>query len=674
MAYGSDITEKLPYSLSNPSVTSSYSQQAEAYDISIGGLPFFIYSTDETPYRRKTAPYRKDQLDTSKDPGEQTLSGWWLRSQSSFHSGAGIKYFEPSQGESIDYRFTDSIGVDVWTKGQLTLLNDTTQGHNVTTAIGTNKRAPQIMRSIEWGTTPTKGILLLDGLDLDKIDSTGNAINFVDYNAGASEPVHAVCDDGTYAYFLTNNLIGGTPRLHFYKKPLSGDSNTGLATTSTNGDCTLMFTDNGITITNAVMEFVKDRIVACVNNKVYEISPAAASLPTPVYTNPNTNYIYTSISASGPAIYTAGYSGIYSTIQKYVLSTAGAMPTLTQATVAGEFPPGEIVHKISYYIGYLVIGTNKGMRVALVDNTDGSISYGPLIFETTQPVYDFAFRDRFIYCASGVKGYAGVIRVDLGNNILSESITGGYANQLRFAYANDLHYEASDHQTTGVAFIGSGNQLAFCTAKNTSNGYVYVENTSQKVASGYLQTGRIRYGTLEGKLFKFFKPRIDNTYGGISVSTIDANGTEFAISSVPEGDFVSEVGITYPVGEQESLSFKISLYRYVSNAAYGPMFYGYQVRALPSVPRQRLIEYPLACYDIEMDKLGVQVGYEGSASIRLEALEDLESTGDSIRIDDFKRDESYIGLIEEVYFTNKTPSDKRFSGFGGILTVLIRTL
>ena len=26
----------------------------------IGGLPFFIYSTDETPYRRKTAPYRKD--------------------------------------------------------------------------------------------------------------------------------------------------------------------------------------------------------------------------------------------------------------------------------------------------------------------------------------------------------------------------------------------------------------------------------------------------------------------------------------------------------------------------------------------------------------------------------------------------------------------------------------
>jgi len=673
MTYGSDITIEIPYALSNPAAAASYSQQAEAYDISINGQPFFIFSTDETPYRRKTAPYRKDQFDTSKDPGEQTLTGWWLRSQSSFHLGSGIKYFEPSQGNAIDYQFADSIGIDVWTKGQATLLNDTIQGHDITTAVNANKRCSQIMRSIEWSNN--KGVLLLDGEDLDKITTTGNPIHFVDYNAGASEPVQAVCDDGTYAYFITNNLVGGNMRLHFYKKPLTGDSTTGLATTSTNGDCTLMFTETSTTVTNAVMEFVKDRIVACINNKVYEISPVATSLPTPVYTNPNTNYIYTSISASGPAIYTSGFSGIYSTIQKYTLVTStGLMPTLSQAMVSAEFPPGEIVHKIYYYLGRMMIGTNKGARAADINDQDGSISYGPLIFETTQPVYDFAGRDRFVWCATGVSTYGGLIRIDLGATVEGETVSGGYANQLRFAYANDLYYEATNHNTTAVAFLGSGNQLAFCTEKNVSNGYVYVENTSQKVASGYIKTGRIRYSTLEGKLFKFFKPRMDNSYGGLAVSTIDSNNTEYAISLIPEGDFLSEVGISYPTGEQESLAFKITLYRYTVDLSKGPTFYGYQIRALPSVPRQRLIEYPLACYDVEQDKFGVQVGYEGSSVARLTALEALESTGDSIRVDDFKNGESYVGLIEDIFFINKTPSDKRFSGFGGILTVVIRTL
>jgi hypothetical protein len=55
-------------------------------------------------------------------------------------------------------------------------------------------------------------------------------------------------------------------------------------------------------------------------------------------------------------------------------------------------------------------------------------------------------------------------------------------------------------------------------------------------------------------------------------------------------------------------------------------------------------------------------------------LEAIESSGDSIQIQDFRTGESYIGLIEEMDFRNVTPSDKRFSGFGGLLLVTIRTL
>jgi hypothetical protein len=48
--------------------------------------------------------------------------------------------------------------------------------------------------------------------------------------------------------------------------------------------------------------------------------------------------------------------------------------------------------------------------------------------------------------------------------------------------------------------------------------------------------------------------------------------------------------------------------------------------------------------------------------------------GDTIRVQDFRTGESYLGIIEEMDFINKTPEDKRFSGFGGTLLVTIRTV
>jgi hypothetical protein len=55
-------------------------------------------------------------------------------------------------------------------------------------------------------------------------------------------------------------------------------------------------------------------------------------------------------------------------------------------------------------------------------------------------------------------------------------------------------------------------------------------------------------------------------------------------------------------------------------------------------------------------------------------LESVENVGDTIKIEDFRTGETYIGLIEEMDFINRTPTDKRFSGFGGLLLVTIRSV
>jgi hypothetical protein len=429
------------------SSTATWQNTDVAYDVAIGGLPFIYAINDSRPYIRQTAPFRKDQFDNGAEPGEQSLTGWWIRSQRSFHSGAGINFFDPATtDENGHYRFADSKGINVWTKGEATLLNDVDNNHATTGAIvGTDhQHTNQHTRSIQYN--GTNAVLMHDEFDVHKIVPGAAPVHFIDYVPGTTEKVYSICDDGVNAYWVTNQVHGGANKLHMYKKPLTGSS-------ASTADETLMFRGDSIVITYAAMEFVKDRIVLCVNNKVYEVFTNTTTLPSPIYTNANTNYHYTSVAASGPAIYTAGHSGIYSTIQKYTLSSNGSMPVLTSAVVAAELPAGEIVEKLYYYLGYMMIGTSEGVRAADINDQDGSLKYGPLIVETSQPCYDFAGRDRFVWAATGIGDLdGGLIRFDLENDL----------EQLRFAYANDLQVsQLTEHYTTAVAFIGATNRLAF---------------------------------------------------------------------------------------------------------------------------------------------------------------------------------------------------------------------
>ena len=715
--------------------SSIWQNTAESYDVAIGGLPFILATSDERPYVRQTAPFKKDQFDNGAEPGEQSLTGWWLRSQSSFHRGDGIRFYDPSAGEAVQHRFADSKGVDVWTKGEAKLLKDVTAAHIVTGDIRTTGRRFQELRSIQWNNS--KGVLLKDEYDVDKIDINGVETHFINYNAGVDAPVHGICDDGTTAYWITNTSTKKT----VYKKPLIGSA-------ADASDVVTMFDEIG-TISNAVMEFVKERIVMCADNKVYEFSGSAVAMPTAVYTHPSTSHIYTSITASGPAIYIAGYNGIQSTIQKFTLSTAGVMPTLTSAVVAAELPVGEIVHKIYYYLGYMMIGTNKGIRAAVVSDQDGSINYGPLIVETSQPCYDFAARDHYVWCATGVDGEPGVIRIDLGTEV----------ETLRFAYANDIYKSGvTGRYTTACAFINGTDQLAFTSQANikgttvtnkaktsgvvtlttstahglsvgdviwvqgvdavsgsvfnsttdtftvasvpttttltytlagsnvistavsssfahvTSPGSSYIESASTLLPTGYLTTGYIRYGTLEPKNFKRLLGRGDFTYGSLTLETVDRNGTEYDHITYSSGVTSVEVTTSQPTTAQEYVAYKFLFNRDATDTTKGPVFKGYQAKATIATPRQRVLKFSVFCFDEETDRYNVMIGYEGRAFERLSALEDIEENGDIVTWQDLTTGELRQVQIEQESYSRKTPPDKRFNGNGGIIDITVRTV
>jgi hypothetical protein len=633
-----------------------------AYDVAIAGIPFFVAIKDERPYERGTAPFRKEQFDSQTNPGEQSLTGWWLRSQNSFHTGEGINFYDPLSNPyattiaTNSYRVAEVRGVNIWTAGEVTLLHDVTENHSVLHELFPNKRAGQTMRSIQWN--GNNGVLLHDGYDVDRIDTSGAVEHWVDNNAGTDDPVYALTDDGQYAYWVTNDTASG--KLELDKKLLSASTSTAP---------TVMFTKAGTTVTNAVIEYVKQRLVLAVNNVVYTTTTNASTstaLDT-IYTHPSTSYVFTSITESGTAIYISGYNGAQSSIFKFVLdSTTGAMPVLTYAITAAELPVGEVVHKIYCYLGYMMIGTNKGVRVASIDG-DGSLTYGPLIVHTDQPVYDFAARDSYVWCATGVDGYAGILRIDLATEI----------ETLRFAYAHDIYGGLStSHPTTTVAFLGETEQKAFTTtALSTSSiGHYYYESPTVLRNDGYVQTGYIRYNTLEHKHFKRLVGLGNFDYGSMSLQSVDYEGVVYDINSYDIAIGNPESTITQPFGPQDAVAFRFRLYHDATDDTKGPVFKGYQLKALPANPRNRIIKVPLMNYDIETDKYNTTVGYEGRGFDRLAALETAESNGDIVTWQDFRTGETQQVLIEQVLFTDLTPPDKKFTGFGGTISLTIRTV
>jgi hypothetical protein len=710
----------------------TYINTSNSYDCAIAGQPFFFGISDKYPYKRETAQYRKQQIDMQKEPGEQTLTGWWLRAQSSFHYGAGIRFQEPVQGDTVTYRFNKSAGVDVFNTGKVTLLPDVT----------ILKSATNNNIILEGGvdTNDVDIVLMADNASLYRITGIGASTALT---WGGSGTILDVAQDGQNYYVA--NATG------IYKGPLTG---------ATNG--TLIFTHPASvgTVTNVKMNWAKQRLIAGVNNFLFEITPITsftvtagslsnnvATLKTdtvahnflvgsqvtvasisagfngtfvvtgvpsatefsyyhnytdqqyatgmtgtavlatnntlPIYVHPNAKWIWTGVTEGPNAIYTAGYAGDSSAIFRLSLDTQGNVPLLSKAVTAADMPAGEIVTSLASYIGkYMVFGTNKGVRVGQIDTSgyvsSGFITYGPLTVVTNgydpssgtnltgKEVNAIMFQDRYAYCT--VSNYidngdgtfsSGLVKLDLSKEIGPNLVA--YATHLRVPTTNDV---------VDVAVFGHSNNIVIGVKGKGS----YVQ-TANLCASGYIQTGLIRYLTLEDKHFKLIKIRAQTPVtGNIGLSAIAADGNITPIITVNSNfDLTQDIttGLSQPV---ESLAFRFTLYPSVTDATVATTLNGYQLKALPAVRRARLYSVPVLNFDFEGDRYNMVTGYEGRAIARLQALETMEAIGDVIVYQDFTSGETIQGVIDSLQFVRTTPPERRFTGFGGVIYATIRSI
>lgn len=610
-----------PFSTSSSS--SSTSQYKDlGYDFVIDDLPFKLAPSDTRPYQRATAQFRKDQLDTGQQAGDQSLIGWWTRGQFSFHKGADVKYYEVSEGETVLNRFHVADGVDPFEPGVVTCQKAWAEYSAAVTAVS-------------YVGAIGADVVVLDGVTLKYGNFAGAPTT---YAPASLADVLAVTVSPTLIYAL---LDDGTVT--------SVDPDTDVET--------VLYT--GLTTTGRGVWYVKSRlIVSDSNGKWYQL---ATNPDTPPNAVASTDVIFTGVDwdanscvsdTPGPILIGNG-----DRIFAMTLDSTGTIPVLSAPVQVGELPPGEFVYALSAHLGFVVLVTAVGVRVGILSES-GQVTYGPLLVERAAVSTS--------HVDTSIAKYSTRASAVLDNRIVEIDLSKQIGSGLEFAWTHRGDPFSGAETAAGVATLGYSKQIAWAPDS--------IWRTGADYAAGSLTTGYHRFATLEPKRFDSVLVQVDGDYGTVAVSQVNSAGGELSLYTIDVATSAAE-RIPFQFSTAEKLAaLKFTLTPDSGHLSETPILLGYQLRALPEPERQRMIRLPLLIEDTERRQPASAVGRLGSAYERLRALEDLESSESIASFTDLRTGESGRAYVEAVEFENRTPPSAKSTGFGGFAHLTIRKL
>lgn len=513
----------------------------DVFPVAINGRPYMI-DTAANAFTRQYDARVRDSVDQSTEPGEGAINpqGLWRRSQSSWHYGAGQEYSDAADSEA--FRFHESKGVNVWEKGRLSLLSDTT---NVYPTSGTNLYA-----------TTADGRLY--GSDGQNIKYTTDFSTVTTVTGTAASNIYSLTSDGYNVFYSYAN----------------GDIDQTNASISTSSAY--------ITgIEAGLMAYVKGRLMVAGQGadkrKIWNITTAAGSSannPTALYTHPNTNWNWVGFAAGQTHIYAAGYSGNISLVYKTQIKADGT--SLDIPTAAAELPQGEIITSIYGYLGYIVLGTTTGFRFCSTDG-DGNLVIGPLI-EIGGGVNTFAGIGKYIYFAwsNYDSTSTGIGRMDISVFIST--------NQP--AYASDLMATA---QGTIVSIHEFNNKPLF----TVSGVGVFTPHATNLVSSGTLTSGIYRWGVPDAK----FVPKLDlrclPLVGSVTMSIASDDGDYY---DFPVFSTAGAKEKTFDGREDKVFEAEIKLTLTQATATTGPTVTRWMARAYAAPLRSQIFSVPIVMH------------------------------------------------------------------------------
>lgn len=637
-----DIVSRIPAAISARAASPGaaiYKNSGIQFDFVIGGMPFLSGASDDRPMRRGLAQVNKEQFDNQREPGEQSLANWWLRSQSTFIGGEGMLYQDPDQVNVANLQnrhaiqFGHSVGINPWTNGQMSLLRSTAQriadsSSNQHLVLGYHDTADRYWSAV--------------GSVLKSDDgTTATSVSW-----GGTGTIVSLDSDGT-SYFAADA--------------------TGVYSGTGSGAGTLLWNTGSA---STVVRWVKGRLMGGIGNKVYELVGAGApTLPTAKMTHLNSSFVWTDFAEGTDSIYASGYAGAQGSIYRFVLDSTGGVPTLSSGGIlTAQLPLGELVYCMTSYLGtYVGLGTSRGFRLGQIDG-NGDLNYGPLLIEIAGGVKSVAAYDRFFFVGGtdSIDGQSGLWRVDLGQPIQANGSDPG----TRFAYATDLQTHVTG-AVSAVTNFGTSNRMVLAVVGTGS----YLESASTLEPTGYFQTGRVRFNTLEPKIFKFlsvFTPA--PLAGSVTASVGDPSGAVTSVFTASGGAQIKDIILPAPSSAVEWAQLRLDLDRSSTDDTAGPTVTGWQLKALPGSVRQRVFQIPLLAFDREKTQSGQTYGHDGRTIARLEALEQIAQRGDAVSFQDLVNGLSYLVVIDDYQFEQKAAPGLGKNNWGGYITLILRTI
>lgn len=623
---------------------------ADDYDFQINSLKFRAASTDQFPYGRETAPFRKEQFDSTPTVGDQSLAGWWTRGQLSFHKGAGVKYLDLQQGDTLN-TFWYGKDISVFRPGEVTPLYVAAAANKKTM---TAQDVHQIPDTTGFGAT-----YFIDGTGLRRLTGSGtvNAMTNTSISVAFSGNHVNVCVDSSKAY------VGMDDGSVEYANVTDTQTNSLWLHTMGGQNLRILYDD------------ARDRlwVINNVNNlvcNVYMLDTVGGSF------------------ALADAIDTIAFNqayGIFATVTPAGLLT-GSGNRILLFSVSDDGTPSPAVQvaetttpisALCYHSGQVLIGTRDGIRLGELNGTE--LVYGPAFgptFDNGTGYYATIIVDKIVGFAG--KAYAGC------RYYVDQTPNTGVINSGIIQINLDDQQDLVPSWSQWVVNEEAGSALFNPTYPNLfRNGIAYAYNgelvqrpTSTATTIAYLVTGYHRLGTLEPKRFGSVTVKAQGLRGSIAVSAISATGTATSLGTLTithTGSIqVVEQEFAMPTTLSERFALKFTWSSDGTTSA--PQLTGYQLRALPAPKRQRVLRWPLVIQDHILLRRGHTVGKKGRAYSDITALEALETSAAVVTFTDHRTGETGSAYLDSVEFQADTPSTANTHGFGGVAYVTLRVL
>ncbi len=594
------------------------------FPVAINGRPYML-DTKSGDFVRQFDARVRDSVDQSAEPGESAINpqGLWRRSQSSWHYGAGQTFSDTADAEP--YRFHKSKGINVWDRGQLTMLPDTTQSYS---SANTNLYM-----------TTADGRLY--GTDGQSLKYTTDFVSFPTVTGTQASNLYSIASDGFNVFYsYANGEIDQT--------------NAGISTSSAY-----------ITgIEAGILRYVKGRLMVAGQGvdqrKIWNITTTAGSSannPPALYTHPNTNFQWVGFAAGQNHIYCAGYSGNKSLVYKTQIKADGT--ALDIPTVAAELPLGEIVTTIDGYLGFVLIGLTTGWRFCSSDN-DGNLVVGPLIDLGTSTT---AFAGIGPYIYFGWTNFDGT-STGLGRISVADQVA---TNQP--AYASDL-------MATGQGTILDIHEYQGTPVFTVSGLGAYRQHATDVVPSGYLDSGVYRWGVPDAKFVPKWDIRTEPLNGTLTVSAAYNTGDDASDSSfnvIGTMTSPSSLEATFDGAELKvfEVEARLTMTRSAINSALGPTLTRWMARAYAAPLRSQIFSVPLLLHHVVTPSNGRDYWVDVESERVL--LDDLVLNPRVVQYQEGER--SYSVIVEDVRWAPFRPYDLHKPwDWDGTCTVIMRSV